>query len=482
MSLSQRIVDTQARITGLRDKLAEHLENLDDSNVSDKDMELSQDLNIKIAQQERTLVVLQDSERQLGDTAGKTGNGNEHRALQRVVNGNGAVHSAGNGNGATDQTRQFFSPPGSKELKPLDYLVRSGVIAYLSKVYQRNPDDMRQRITNLGFGYDDDKTKAACELVVRAATSPAMTNVTGWAAELAVQIQGDFMALLTPKSVFPRLSAMGLSLTFGRAARIAIPTRSATPSIAGSFVGEGLPIPVRQGAFTAQILTPKKMAVITTWTREIDEHSIPAIEGLLRDAIQQDTAIAIDSVLIDSNVATAVRPPGLLAGLSTLTPTAGGGLAALIGDLKSLIGAVTTSTKGNLRSPAFLMNPTDMLSVGLASAPNTGIFPFKAEIAGGTLLTIPVIDSATVPAKTVILTDAADFVSVGADTPRFEVSDQATLHEEDTTPLPIVIGGTASTPVRSLWQTDSLALRLIMPLNWTVRRAGVTTFVSGVTW
>ncbi|TAI60690.1 hypothetical protein [Bradyrhizobium sp. Leo170] len=69
--------------------------------------------------------------------------------------------------------------------------------------------------------------------------------------------------------------------------------------------------------------------------------------------------------------------------------------------------------------------------------------------------------------------------------PRFEISDQATLHMEDTNPQPIVGGadpGTPANPVRSLWQTDSLALRLILPVNWTLRRPGMVAWVQGVTW
>src|SRR6516165_4820507 len=101
---------------------------------------------------------------------------------------------------------------------------------------------------------------------------------------------------------------------------------------------------VRRGMFTSQTLTPKKMAVISTWTREMGDHSIPAIEGLIREAIQQDTSVAIDTVLIDANPATTIRPAGLLNGVAATTATAGGGLAAFIGDITALIGAVTTST------------------------------------------------------------------------------------------------------------------------------------------
>jgi hypothetical protein len=81
--------------------------------------------------------------------------------------------------------------------------------------------------------------------------------------------------------------------------------------------------------------------------------------------------------------------------------------------------------------------------------------------------------------------DAADYVSVTGDGPRFEISDQATLHLEDTSPTDITTTGTppvAAFPVKSMFQTDSLALRLILPINWTIRRPGTVAWVAGVTW
>jgi hypothetical protein len=97
----------------------------------------------------------------------------------------------------------------------------------------------------------------------------------------------------------------------------------------------------------------------------------------------------------------------------------------------------------------------------------------------------PVIVSSTQPAATVVLVDAADFMSVSGDDPRFEVSDQATLHFDDTTPLQIGTVGapaTVAAPARSMFQTDSLALRMILPLNWAMRRTGVIAWIAAVTW
>lgn len=468
-SLAQRITDSQTRLVALRDQLVEHLKTVDDTNVSDEQLEVTQELNSKIAQEEKGLTALQDAEKHLADTA-DTGDGDSrsHAVVPHRANGNG--------NGV----RPFHLGKARKEVNVIDLLARSGAIMMVAHQQRKAIDDIRRATYP-----EDEPTRAMLDWSMRAASAPAMTTVTGWAAELVQTLFASFMETLMPKSVYPRLSGRGLSLTFGRNGRISIPTRSITPSIAGSFVGEGQAIPVRQGAFTAQVLTPKKMAVISTWTREIDEQSVPAIEGLLRNAIQEDTAISLDTVLLDNGAATLIRPAGLLNGVTPLTPTAGGGFTALVGDIKQISGALLTATKGNVRAPCWLMNPQQVMSAGLTPAPGVGAFPFQDQVNQGNLQGWPIIDSGTVPLGTVIAVDAADFVSVGGDAPRFELSDQATLHMEDTTPADIVGGaspGTPAFPVKSMFQTDSIALRLILPVNWTIRRPGVVAAVVGVTW
>jgi hypothetical protein len=342
-------------------------------------------------------------------------------------------------------------------------------------------DDMRRKI----YG-EDEATRAMCDLILKTASAPAETTVTGWAAELVRTIWSDFMQVLLPISVFPKLSAAGLSLTFGANGRIVIPTRNLTPSVAGSFVAEGAPIPVRQGQFASQTLTPKKMAVITSWTKEMGDYSIPAIEGLLRQAVVEDTAIALDTVLLDNNVATAVRPPGLRsygAGL-TAASTAGAQFANFVADYKSLYAALLTATNGNVRRPTLLLNPTQSLAISLIQPPAAAapLFPFIEMIDGGRVLKAMLIESATVPVGMAILVDAADFTTAGEEGIRMDISDQATLHFEDTTPQDIVgATGTVAFPVKSLWQTDSLGLRMIMMVNWVMRRP-IVAWMTGVQW
>lgn len=478
MSLAQRITDLQAELIEHRDALQAHLAKVNDSNVSDADVQMSRDLNATIKQCDNQLAVLIDSEKALGSTA-DNGNGNGNAANGK--SGSRALALTDHrGNSSSAPANAAVLKRADGEIDSLGYLVRSAVVGYLAKTTGRPPDEVRQRY----YG-DDEPTRGICEIILRAPSAPAMTTVTGWAQELVQQIYTDFMQLLYAKAIMRRLAGMGLALNFGQAGRIIIPTRSRTPTIAGSFVGEGMAIPVRQGQFASQTLVPKKVAVISVWTREMNDHSIPAIEGLIREAVQIDTSVAIDTVLIDANPATVIRPAGLLNGVASLTPTAGGGLNALIGDIKLVIQALVSGTFGNIRSPAWLMNPGDMLAASLASAANTGIFPFRDEIKNGTLNNIPIIDSVTVAPHQMILVDAADFVVVGGEAPRLELSDQATLHMEDTNPLDLVgpgSPGVVAAPQRSLFQTDSIALRMVMPLNWVQRRAGTIAWTTATTW
>lgn len=339
----------------------------------------------------------------------------------------------------------------TKKVEPQQWMWNSLVCAIKGFHTHQSP----YQILKEEFG-DDEPTRAVMNaLITRSATAPADTVTSGWASQLvATSIQGYFGALI-PNAVYPSLSAKGAKFTFGTNGVVTMPSRSSTPTIAGSFVAQGAPIPVRQGAFTSVSFTPKKMGVISTFTREIAEHSTPNIETLIREIIVEDTSVAIDTVLLDATAATTTRPAGLRAGVSATTATAGGTITALIGDIRALTTALITGTNGNIRNPVWIMNPGDVLAAQLLPAvAGGGQFPFKDELAAGRLQGYPVIQSATVPADMMFLLDAADFVSVTGDTPRFDVSNQATLHMEDTTPLAIASVGSPNTvaaPVRSLY-------------------------------
>jgi hypothetical protein len=225
------------------------------------------------------------------------------------------------------------------------------------------------------------------------------------------------------------------------------------------------------------------MAVISEFTREMALHSTPAIEGVIRQAINDDTAVAIDTVLIDTVAADLIRPAGLRNGVSGLTPsTATTAFDKMISDIKALIAPIVAARGG--RDLVLLMNTAQSLSLSWVVTPN-GEFVF-ADVADGTLRNLTVITSTTVPAGMLIMIDAAEFASVTGDAPEFDVSDVATIHEEDTAPLPIVTGaqgsGVVASPTRSLWQTASIGVRMMVDMNWTMRRSNMVSWMTGVTW
>jgi HK97 family phage major capsid protein/HK97 family phage prohead protease len=447
-TLAERIVDAQNELVRLRDVLTDHLK------ADDADENVTVELADKIEKQETALNSLKRAETALATKTARTDD---------------APPAA---------PRRPFAAPAKKS-EPRDLIVRSAVVQVLAHIERRSALDV------LASRYgEDDSIKTMLDITTRSATAPATTTTPGWAAELVQTATLDFIDTLVANSIYPVLRDLGGRFTFGRNGVVSIPARAATPSVAGSFVGQGAPIPVRQAGFSATSLTPKKMAVITTFTREIAEKSTPDIEQVLRNAIQEDTGVAIDTVLLDANAATTIRPAGLRNGVTGGTPTAGGGFNALVADLKGLVSSLITSSAGNIRQPVWVMNPVQALSISLTQN-GAGDFPFAADLRGGTLLGYPVAQSSTVPLGTVALVDAADFFTATGDEPRFEVSDQAVLHMEDTTPAQISAAGTpnvVAAPVRSMFQTDSLALRMIMDLNWTMRRGGMVAFVQGVTW
>jgi HK97 family phage prohead protease len=519
-SFTQRIEDLQNAIVLEQDGLADDIRDSDDDNPDDSVSERITARTARVGLMQRRLDALKAAEA----AAGPAGQHHERpqprqagRDLVPVYVPSRVKHDSLQASASeialrrADGSIKWRAPPSMtggpgilirprKELDPVDYLVRNGVVMLLAHRSRKSHEEILAKVYK-----DDPNTVAAFNAIQKAATAPAMTDVQGWAAELVEQIYADFMYPLMPQSIFPRLAAQGMSLDFGRAGIINMPTRARTTTIAGSFVGEGQPIPVRQALFATQAITPKKLGVITVMTREIEQHSIPAIEGLLRQAISEDTGESIDSVLLDSNPADQVRPPGIRNGITALTGTVtagepGGPFYQMVRDIRRLRAALIGPTNDNVRAPCFLMNPIRADAIALQPAPGTGLFPFRDDIRAGRLEGWPVFESTTIATTEIIVVDAADFVTAGQGAPTFEVSDQATLHMEDTAPGPIHgpqppdPPGTPgpATPVRSLWQTDSYALRLLYRVNWMLRRpmvawmnafqwGGITPNTPGVT-
>ncbi len=376
-----------------------------------------------------------------------------------------------------------FAIPGQK-VRPSDYIFKA-----VAASIKHFADPKRPVLDVLKEHYGDGETgetvrRIMAEMITKAAAIPADTTTSGWATNLVQTVIGDFIESLIPFSLYPKIAARGASYTFGRNGTISLPARNTATSVGGAFIAQGAAIPVKQGAFTSVTMTPKKMGVITTMTREITEHSIPAIESIVRDAMMEDTGVAIDTILLDATAADTTRPAGLKNGISKVSASATASIVGFVADITNLTAALITATSGRLRSPAWIMNPGDVLKASLLQT-TVGETPFREEMSGGTLLGYPIFATTTGLSDMMALIDCADFATATGDTPQFSVSDQAVLHMEDTSPTALSAVATPNTvaaPIRSLWQTDTMAIRMILDINWIKRRSGIFQWTDTMAW
>lgn len=438
-TLSKRIENAQAELNAKRDRLAE----LTDADVLDNDA--IEALNEQIENEERTLANLKASEAKIG-TAAARGDDVTAPVVRRPL-----------GVQATD-------------VKPADLIVRSGVVRLLSHASGKSIDKVLEE------RYPGHEATAA---VTRTAVAVATTTTSGWASQLVQTATAEFLSLLPATAIYPALRSLGTGLTFGpNSGAIKIPYSSTTAALAGGFVLEGDPIPVGRLTLDSITLTPHKFGIIVPFTKEVLAYTNPSIEAIVRAELLNRTAIKLDSLLIDSTVGSATRPAGLLYNISAAGSAYGGSdYQAFLEDMKTLLAPFDTANAG--RQLALLMNPAQARNVRMMAGPNSSGFGWANQF----LADFRVVVSTSVPSGTVIAIDTADFVTGTGDAPMFEASDQATIHVDDA-PAPLSTGGgpTVATPIRSMFQTNSVALKMSMDVTWAMRRSGMVQYISSVGW
>jgi len=321
-------------------------------------------------------------------------------------------------------------------------------------------------------------------LLTRAAQDPAFTFVPGYAQELVHNTYAAFMDVLKGTSAVAKV--MFRSTSFENGSPIIIPYRNAKSPFPDNFEGafrkEGDPIRVGRLSTGAKTLYPFSMGVIGHFSRELLRRSTPSIEAMIREAMLDDTASIIDNLVFGSGAGVAgTRPAGLTNAIdpadthvATATPT----IADIDSDLNKLITQLVAVRMMGGPSTSWVMNTANALKLSsLVGALGQPVFP-GVGVNGGTLKGYPVATSSYFPINQVLLVDGAGVFMAGG-TPEFEMSTEATLHEENTTPLQV---GGATTPVRSLFQTNSAALRMLEEISWEQLRDGAVQQLTAVAW
>ncbi|MBR0695141.1 hypothetical protein [Bradyrhizobium lablabi] len=306
-------------------------------------------------------------------------------------------------------------------------------------------------------------------LQTRAATAPAMTGATGWADTLATSSVADLVvgdAVLGAPFGSRELFRRALQLSFGRSNAISVPTMVITPTGRSPFFREGKPFPVRQLAFMGPPMERHKVGVGISMTFEM--YDTPNAMTYTRAGVEEGLAADLDAVTFGEQAGVPdLQPPGLRHGVPGLTPSAGGVEQAMDADIAALVNAV---------SPIARTRIALCVSLDLYHSVTTrrgGPPPY------------PIIATSGLPDKTVMAVALPALAVAFGDSPGFRVADDVTLHMDDTNPVNIGTPGSpavVAAPSVGTLQTDSIALRLILDLSWTLRAANAVAWVENVTW
>jgi HK97 family phage major capsid protein len=333
--------------------------------------------------------------------------------------------------------------------------VARAVLGKARGLFEMEPEAAATRIVRSLWPADH----RALELVTRAASAPAATTTAGWAAELAQTRVEDLLSIFGPVSCGAALLRRGNVLAFDNANKISIPGISTAGAGFTSFVVQGQAIPVRQLVTSTGIsIDPRKFATLFALTREMIESS--NAEKLVRMVMVDSLAVALDAALFSSTAGDTARPPGLLVGVTPITAATGGGLAAMTKDFAALVEAVSPLCGMDL---VFVTDPGTLTKIKMS------VFDLPFEV----------LATNAVTAGTLICFGLPALVSAFTPTPRIDATRNMSISMDTAPPTDI---GTTLIPLKSMFQTDSIAIRFIFDVAWNVRSASAIAEVTSITW
>jgi hypothetical protein len=301
------------------------------------------------------------------------------------------------------------------------------------------------------------------DIVLKAASAPATTTTAGWAQSLAGIAIFDLIQSITSLSAAADLIDRALKINMDGIVEAHVPSRALSAAAAGAWIAEGGAAPVRALSFSnAAILRPRKLVVHSVVTTEMAESS--NIEAVVKQTLSEATGLALDLALLSNFVGDATKPPGLFAGITPLTPTAGGPTApaeAAATDIGNLFGALAAVGAGKT-------------AVIVAAMPQA----VRLKLIAGPQFDYPILASTALAAGTVAAVEAASLVSGFGSTAEFSTTKVGALHFEDTSPTDI----SGAAPVKSLYQIDAIGLKTMLWAAWGLRAARHAQYLTGATW
>jgi len=304
---------------------------------------------------------------------------------------------------------------------------------------------------------------AAAAMVVKAASGTATTTTV-----TPAMLVADFLDVLAGASAGAAALAHGLQLRADVGYQFMFPIISANANYAG-FFAEEIPIAVEQLTTNGLILSLRKFGTIVAVTRETFSYTFPTIEALVGAVLRESVSLSLDAALFSATAGSATQPPGLLVGIGASSASSETDkTVAMHADLATLISGVAAVAGSAEILVVAAPAQGRRLKLKMVGAADPGFSLFlSSALAEGTLIAI----------ATNTLASAIDPV------PRFDVSDKPTLVFDDSAPANIVVGGSvAAGSTKTIWQTDSVAMKLVLRASWGLRSSAGVCWIQNSIW
>jgi len=305
--------------------------------------------------------------------------------------------------------------------------------------------------------------------VVRAAVEGGGTGTGEWGAELAeadTRYTGDFIEYLYGQTVYDQLPL--------RVVPANIVIKGQDGAATAYWVGESKSIPVTKVDFMDVELKYKKVAALAVVSKELLRESSPSAEMLVRDALVQASSQRVDQTFLGSGGASDSTPAGILNGVVGIS-SAGSDGDGVREDLKALRAAFINAK--NSGGQQLVMHPGLADAIGLlTNALGQAEFPdITAE--GGSLRRTPVKTGDNVNPNHLIMLKPSDIWKIGDRGVEVSLSTEASI-EMDNAPTGASDTPVANTSLVSMFQTESVALKVVRPLNFAKRRTSAVAYIS----
>lgn len=313
------------------------------------------------------------------------------------------------------------------------------------------------------------KTNPHLVEVIKADVAGGGTGTGEWGNELVSQDTwvGDFINYLYGKTVFDKL-----------------PLREVPPNITikgqdgaatAYWVGESKAIPATTLDFNDVTLTRKKVATIAVISKELMVESSPSAEMLVRDGLVEAAAQKLDTTFFSNSASTGTAPAGIMYNIPA-TASAGTDGDAVANDFKEMMYRFTTAK--NSGGQVVIMNPS--LATGLSllrNALDQYEFPDVGED-GGTIYRKQVYTGDNINANYVIMLKPSDIYKIARGGIEVSVSTEASIEMANNPGQDTDTPTAATGKVVSMFQTESVALKVVQDMNFQRRRESAVAWIS----